>query len=234
MSESKKASGVLPRDAVQRSEAATPSAAGVPIASRKDVTLLRRLLDGDERAFTELVEHYHQGLLRLATLYVVDRPAAEEVVQETWLAVLQGLRSFEGKSTLKTWIFRILVNRAKTRGVREARLVPFSRLTAGEAEPAVGPEHFTTDGMWANPPQHWAEGSPEELLLRSEIAGLLEEAIAALPANQRAVITLRDVEGMESSEVCNVLELSETNQRVLLHRARAKMRRALEEYHREK
>jgi len=158
---------------------------------------------------------------------------AEEVAQETWLAVLNGIDRFEGRSTLKTWLFRILTNRAKTRGERESRSVPFSSIGDPD-EPAVDPDSFRPDGDqypggWKEFPTPW-EGDPEERLLAGEARALILDAIEQLPANQRAVITLRDIEGFDADDVCNVLELSDTNQRVLLHRARSKVRRALEQY----
>jgi RNA polymerase sigma-70 factor (ECF subfamily) len=195
--------------------------------------LVAALRAGDEAAFAALAREYHASLLRVAQIYVSSRAVAEEVVQETWLAVLQGLDRFEGRSTLKTWIFRILANRAKTRAVREGRTIPFSALHPDRVpEPAVEPERFRGSedprwpGHWASPPQAW----PEEKLLTAETRDKLAEAIDSLPATQRAVISLRDVEGWSAEEVCNALELSETNQRVLLHRARAKVRKALEGY----
>lgn len=199
-------------------------------ASAADAALVKRLLDGDEAAFNGLVEQYHGRLLRLATVFVSDRASAEEVVQDTWLAVLTGLGSFEGRSGLKTWIFSILTNRAKTRGVRDKRSVPFSALSSSEDEPAVHPSRFTPSGMWSAPPEQWDEDTPEQLLLRQETRAVVEQAIADLPESQRAVITLKDVEGLDSAEVCNILAISETNQRVLLHRARAKVRTVLEQY----
>lgn len=201
-------------------------------ASAEDAALVKRLLDGDEAAFSGLVEQYHGRLLRLAMLFVSDRASAEEVVQDTWLAVLTGLRSFEGRSGLKTWIFSILTNRAKTRGQRDKRSVPFSALRSRdrEDEPAVPSSRFNPDGSWSAPPERWDQDTPERLLLRHETRALVDRTIADLPAGQRAVITLRDVEGLGSVEVCNVLEISETNQRVLLHRARAKVRSVLEQY----
>lgn len=201
-------------------------------ATPEDIAMVKRLLAGDEAAFTDLVERYHGRLLRLALVFVSDRSSAEEVVQDTWLAVLTGLPSFEGRSGLKTWIFSILSNRAKTRGRRDKRSVPFSALTASAAddEPAVDPSRFKPGGWWSAPPERWDEDTPERLLVRQETRALIDEAIAALPAAQRAVITLRDVEGVDSAEVCNILEISDTNQRVLLHRARAKIRAALEQY----
>jgi RNA polymerase sigma-70 factor (ECF subfamily) len=200
----------------------------VPTAHDEDAPLLDALRAGDERAFATLVDKYGPSLLRLARLYVPSRAVAEEVVQETWLAVLTGVERFEGRSSLKTWLFRILTNKAKTRGQRESRILPFSSLAADGDEDgtAVPVERFARGGAWATPPQ----GVPEERLLASETRARVEEAIAALPPNQRAVITLRDVEGLSAEEACNVLGLTETNQRVLLHRARAKVRAALERY----
>jgi len=201
-------------------------------ASAEDAALVRRLLDGDEAAFSGLVDQYHGRLLRLAQVFVSDRASAEEVVQDTWLAVLTGLRSFEGRSGLKTWIFSILSNRAKTRGVRDKRSVPFSALSRPDLddESAVHPSRFTPNGSWSAPPERWDEDTPEQLLLQRETRELVDRTIADLPAAQRAVITLRDIEGLDSAEVCNVLEITETNQRVLLHRARAKVRTGLEQH----
>jgi len=197
-----------------------------------DAALVKRLLAGDEAAFNGLVEQYHGRLIRLALLFVSDRASAEEVVQDTWLAVLTGLRSFEGRSGLKTWIFSILTNRAKTRGQRDKRSVPFSALSNEHAQDdhAVSPSRFTPTGNWSAPPEQWDEDTPERLLLRHETRALIDHTIAGLPPGQRAVVTLRDVEGLDSTEACNILEISETNQRVLLHRARAKIRTALEQH----
>jgi RNA polymerase sigma-70 factor (ECF subfamily) len=175
-----------------------------------------------------LVDKYGPSMLRVAQLFVPSRSVAEDVVADTWLAVLTGLERFEERSSLKTWLFRILTNKAKTRGQREARSLPFSSFVGDgdEAETAVGVERFARDGHWSAPPR----GVPEDRLLAGEARGVIDSAIAALPPNQRAVITLRDVEGLSSDETCNVLGLSETNQRVLLHRARAKVRAAFERY----
>ena len=189
----------------------------------EELQLVEALRAGDERAFAELVRMYDAALLRVALMYVSSRSVAEEVVQETWLAVLNGIDRFEGRSSLKTWIFSILANRAKTRGERERRTQPFS--ARGDDEPAVEPERFDR-GHWSSPPTGW----PEERLLAHETQRVIEDAIDELPAAQRAVITLRDVQGWSAEEVRNALELTETNQRVLLHRARSKVRRALEEY----
>ncbi|MGH2785087.1 MAG: RNA polymerase sigma factor [Actinomycetota bacterium] len=197
-------------------------------------TLVEALRAGDEAAFMTLVERYGASMLRVARTFVPTQAVAEDVVQEAWLGVLRGLDRFEGRSSLKTWIFRILTNVAKTRGERESRSVPFSSLAGDEtADPAVEPSRFDpphgSQGMWAAPPASWEE-IPEDRLLAGETLTKVREAIAGLPPQQRTVITLRDVEGWTSDEVRNVLEISETNQRVLLHRARSKVRRALEEY----
>jgi RNA polymerase sigma-70 factor (ECF subfamily) len=199
--------------------------------------LIAALRAGDEQAFMTLVERYHRQLLRLARAFVPSQAVAEEVVQETWLAVLQGIGAFEGRSSLKTWIFRILTNRARRRGEREARVISFADLArqASEGdEPAVDPAEFLPPGSpdagwWASHPQSWA-GAPEQRLLASETRELIDRAIAGLNEAQRSVITLRDVEGWSSEEVCSLLMISEANQRVLLHRARAKVRSALAQY----
>ncbi len=204
--------------------------ADVPAAG--DLALVERLRARDERAFSELIDRYHGPLLRLALVFTPNRAVAEEVVQETWVGVLDGLATFEGRSTLKTWIFRILTNRAKTRGERESRTVSFSGLAdpSGEYEPAVDPARFQSNGMWRLPPGRWEDDTSDKILIRKQALRRLEEEIAALPANQRVVVTLRDIDGLDSNEVCSVLGISETNQRVLLHRARSKLRAVLEEY----
>jgi len=208
----------------------------VPRATPKDLELVRALRAGDETAFMRLVERLQPQMLRLARMYVSTIAVAEEVVQEAWVGVLKGLDGFEGRSSLRTWILRILVNTAKTRGQREARSLPFSSLWSPEADadPAVDPDRFLPRGdewagHWADAPASW-DGVPEDRLLSREALARIGEAIEALPANQREVIRMRDVLGWSSAEVCNALEVSETNQRVLLHRARAKVRRALESY----
>jgi RNA polymerase sigma-70 factor (ECF subfamily) len=185
--------------------------------------LVAALRAGDERAFMDLVEQHTPGMRRFALTFVHSPSVADEVVQEAWLGVLRGLDRFEGRSSLKTWIYRIVANVARTRAVREARSVPFSAF-ATDDEPSVDPERFLADGAWASPPEPW------RAVLDSEARAAVDEAIAALPDRQRQVIELRDVEGWSSDEVRNVLELSETNQRVLLHRARSKVRAALESY----
>jgi RNA polymerase sigma-70 factor, ECF subfamily len=206
-------------------------------ASQQDLALVAALRAGDETAFMMLVERYQPSMVRIARMYVSSLAVAEEVVQETWLGVLTGLDRFEGRSSLRTWIFRILVNTAKTRGQRESRSVPFSSLWEPDPrdEASVEPDRFLPQahprfpGHWAEPPSGW-ESVPEDRLLSQETLSRVAEAIEALPATQREVITMRDVLGWPSSDVCNALDISETNQRVLLHRARAKVRRALESY----
>ena len=206
------------------------------VAAPDDARLYRALRAGDEGAFIALVERYHAPLLRLAMTYVRDRSVAEEVVQETWLGVLRGLERFERRSLVKTWIFRILTNTAKTRAVRERRSVPFSSLTSGTDDgPSVEPERFLAathpvwPGHWASPPRSW-DDIPERHLESKEVREVIEAAIAALPPVQGQVISLRDIEGWSSEEVCELLELSAANQRVLLHRARSKVRAALERF----
>jgi RNA polymerase sigma-70 factor, ECF subfamily len=199
-----------------------------------DAQLVAALRAGDEEAFRALVRDWHSSLLRVAQIFVPTRALGEEVVQDTWLRVLGALDRFEGRSSLKTWVFRILVNTAKTRAQREGRVIPFSSLhdPSRVPEAAVEPERFLPDGHerfpggWSAPPRPL----PEENLIAAETRREIATAIDALPANQRAVISLRDVEGWSSDEVRNALDISEVNQRVLLHRARAKVRRALEDY----
>jgi RNA polymerase sigma-70 factor, ECF subfamily len=189
--------------------------------------LLVRLRSGDERAFVGLVERYHDPMLRLAVSFVPSRAVAEEVVQDTWLAVLRGLDTFEGRSTIRTWLFRILVNQARKTGTREHRSVPVA-----DPEPAVDPARFDASGSWADPPEHWieaAEGREEAGKLADRVRAWMDE----LPARQREVVILRDVEEMSSEEVCAVLAISEGNQRVLLHRGRSRLRQLVEDEFRE-
>ena len=202
--------------------------------SHEDARLVEGLRAGDEAAFATLMRTYGAGMLRVARMSVSSRSVAEEVVQEAWLGVLKGIDRFEGRSSLKTWLFRIVANTAKTRGVREARSVPFSSLGDGEDDASVAAERFLGDGErfpghWAVPPASWA-GVPEARLLATETMDVIRREIERLPPTQRAVLELRDVEGLSADEVCNALDLTETNGRVLLHRARAKVRAALEEY----
>jgi RNA polymerase sigma-70 factor, ECF subfamily len=188
-----------------------------------DERLLGRLCEGDEQAFVTLVERYRDSMLRIAAGYVPGLAVAEEVVQETWLAVLRGAGRFEGRSSVRTWLFRILVNRAMSAGVRERRSVPVSDV----AEASVDPARFDAAGNWSAPPAHWLE-ELEDRLMAEKMAAAVLDAISDLPARQREVVTLRDVEGLRSDEVCSVLEITEANQRVLLHRGRSRLRQVLE------
>lgn len=194
--------------------------------SPEDASLVEGLRAGDEAAFRALMREYGGAMLRVAQMYVSSRAVAEDVVQDAWIGVLRGIGRFEGRSSLKTWLFRIVANTAKTRGVREARSIPFTSL-GDDSEGGVDPDRFLGSGERF--PGHWAV-PPEGRVLAAEAMGVIERAIDALPPAQRAVITLRDIQGLSSEEVRNALDLTETNQRVLLHRARSKVRSALEEY----
>jgi RNA polymerase sigma-70 factor, ECF subfamily len=196
--------------------------------------LIESLKAGDERAFARLLDEYSSALFRVAMAHVGTRSVAEEVVQETWLGVINGIDRFQGRSSLKTWIFRILTNTANTRGQRERRIVPFSALGPADDKPSVDADRFFPPDH-ARYPDHWALGptaweTPEEGLLSAETRELILRAIEALPEAQRAVVTLRDVQGWSPEEVCDALQLSDGNQRVLLHRARTKVRAVLESY----
>jgi RNA polymerase sigma-70 factor, ECF subfamily len=188
----------------------------------EDEQLLARLRAGDEEAFVALVGRYHDSMLRLARTYVSSRAVAEEVVQDTWLGVVRGIDRFAGRSSLRTWLLRILVNRARSTGTSERRSV-----AVGDVEPAVDPARFDAAGAWAAPPGHWVE-DVDDRVSASQLGDVLREALAELPVRQLAVVTLRDIEGLRSDEVCEVLEISEGNQRVLLHRGRSHLRAALE------
>jgi RNA polymerase sigma-70 factor, ECF subfamily len=202
-----------------------------------DAELVRALRAGDEEAFMAVVRRYNGLMLRVALGYVRTQAVAEEVVQETWCAVLAGIDRFEGRASLKTWIMRILANRAKTRGQREARCVPFSSLGGPEEDdgPAVDADRFLPadhpryPGGWSAAPGAWSH-VPDERLLAGEVRECIRAAVAELPARQQAVIALRDIEGWSPEEVCDLLDLSEGNQRVLLHRARSHVRTELERY----
>jgi RNA polymerase sigma-70 factor, ECF subfamily len=205
--------------------------------AREPELIVAALRRGDADAFAALVDRHSAAMIRVAMAYVPSRAAAEEVVQETWIAVMRGIDRFEGRSTLKTWIFRILTNVAMRSGARERRSVPFSALAAAEdaGGPSVDPDRFLPadhaqwPGHWAVAPAHWP--APEEGLLAGETREVVAAAIAALPDAQRTVIALRDVEGWSSDEVCEALEISAGNQRILLHRARGRVRDALERYY---
>jgi RNA polymerase sigma-70 factor (ECF subfamily) len=200
------------------------------LAAADDATLLARLKAGDEVAFNLLVRRYRPTMLRVARSYVSTDAVAEEVVQEAWLGFLKGLGAFEQRSSVKTWLFRILVNRAMTRGQREARAIPFSSLADPSEDdgPTVSAERFARDGAWATPPRPFE--LPETRLELLELRGELRDALAGLPVRQRLVVTLHDVEGLTTEEVAEVLELTANNVRVLLHRGRARLQAALAGY----
>jgi RNA polymerase sigma-70 factor, ECF subfamily len=187
-----------------------------------DADLVARVRAGDEQAFVELVGRYNSTLMRLARSYVASAAVAEEVAQDTWLAVLRGLAGFAERSSFRTWLLRILINRARTTGVREHRTTPIA-----DAGPAVDSARFDSSGAWASPPQHWVEESDDRLSAAS-LAAPISGALDSLPQSQRAVVLLRDVSGLSSGEVCAILEISEANQRVLLHRGRSRLRQAIE------
>jgi RNA polymerase sigma-70 factor, ECF subfamily len=187
-----------------------------------DMDLLQCLRAGDEQAFVVLVRRYHDPMIRLASSFVPSRAVAEEVVQDTWMGVLRGIGGFEGRSSFRTWLFRILVNRARTAGARERRSIAI-----GDAGPAVDQSRFDAAGAWVAPPEQWIEDI-DDRLRAGKMAHRIRSAIEELPSRQREVVTLRDVEGLSSDEVCHVLEITDGNQRVLLHRGRSRVRQALE------
>ena len=188
-----------------------------------DADLVARLREGDEKAFATLVERYHPSLLRLAETMVPSRAVAEEVVQETWLGVVRGISRFEGRSSLRTWLFHILVNRARSTGVREKRQPP----RYAEWVPAVEPSRFGRDGAWIDPPTPWPE-DVDDRLAAEVLAERVRARLSELPDLQRQVVTLRDVDGVSAPEVCQVLGITDANQRVLLHRGRSRIRSMLE------
>jgi RNA polymerase sigma-70 factor, ECF subfamily len=193
-----------------------------PASDRPDSELLARLRVGEEQAFVELVGRYHASLLRLAGTYVNSRELAEEVAQDTWLGVLRGLHGFAERSTFKTWLLSILVNCARSTGVREHRSVAI-----GAPGSAVDGSRFDSSGNWSSPPQHWVEDSDDRLFAET-LSAPLRAALEELPVHQRQVVLLRDVEGLSGPEACELLEISEANQRVLLHRGRSSLRQAIE------
>ena len=205
---------------------------GPQLRETREVELLARLRAGDEQAFERLVDDHYRAMLSLALSFVRTRAVAEEVVQEAWVGVLKGLDRFEGRSSLRTWILRIVANIAKTRGVREARSVPFASLASADDDAAVDPDRFRgpTDGFpghWWAYPSNW-RALPEQTLHNQETLEAVKHAIEQLPPAQRAVITMRDVVGCTPDEVCAALDVSDGNQRLLLHRARSRVRAALE------
>jgi RNA polymerase sigma-70 factor, ECF subfamily len=225
---------MYPLEGARPEPAESADAAAAEAAAAEERRLVEGLRRGDEAVYAELLRRWHPAMLRVARMYVRDRATAEEVVQETWLAVLQGIDRFEERSSLKTWVFRILTNRAKTRGGREARSVPFSALAGVDTdEPAVPADRFLssddprTPGAWATPPRSLAR-LPVERLETRETLDCIRTAIAELPEAQRIVIALRDIDGWSAAEVREALEITDANQRVLLHRARSKVRMACE------
>ncbi len=191
-------------------------------AGDEDAVLLERLRAGEEDAFLELVGRHQAAMLRLARTFVSSGAVAEEVVQDTWLGVLRGIDRFAGRSSIKTWLLAILVNRARSTGASEGRSVAI-----GDAGPAVDSARFDAGGAWMSPPRHWVEESHDRLSAAG-VSGLIRAALEELPARQRQVVVLRDVEGLSSEEVCEALTISEGNQRVLLHRGRSRLRERLE------
>jgi RNA polymerase sigma-70 factor, ECF subfamily len=214
--------GVDPVGLVKHVRKSTGDLLGGPPTSTGDRELLERLRAGDEEAFVALVGRHNRALFCVARSFVPTSAIAEEVVQDTWMAVVRGLSKFEGRSSIKTWLVRITINRARSTGRRESRVLPLSR-----SEAAVDPNRFDKSGQWMTPPEYFVEDTEDRL-----IAGLLSERIRSslenLPEIQRQVVTLRDVEGLDSKEVCKLLEITEVNQRVLLHRGRSRLRQDLE------
>jgi len=199
-----------------------------------DAVLVKAIAARDPDAFSYLLDRYHASLVRLARQYVPSRAVADEVVQETWLAVIQGIDRFEHRSSLRTWLFRILVNIARSHGVKESRSIPFATTELLDQEPAVDPHRFRRfalrdRGTWKQPPRQWSD--PEQRALDAETLTTIDLAVEQLPPAQREVLTMRDLLGWSAVEVCDALEVSDANQRVLLHRARSKVRTALERHY---
>ena len=205
-------------------------------AASGEVAFLARLRQGDQGAFDELVTRHHSALIRMAMGYVADREVAEEVVQDTWIAVIEGLDRFESRSSLRTWIFGIMIHKAKDRGVREKRHMTFSSFEAvdDDNDETIDPSRFHQSGEWvghwAFPPQPWDDQTPEKLLASQQAVNAMNKAIEALPRTLKDVLILRDVEGVDGKEVCNLLNITETNLYVRLHRARERVRQAVETY----
>jgi RNA polymerase sigma-70 factor, ECF subfamily len=187
-----------------------------------DEELLARIRSGEEQAFVALVTRHHASMVRLARSFVPSLTVAEDVAQDAWVGVLRGIEKFEGRSSFKTWLMHIVVNRARTTGLREHRSIPI-----GDPVGAVDQGRFDRGGQWASPPEHWVERI-DDRIQADQMVGTIRLALDDLPPNQRAIVTLRDIEGLGSKEVCEMLEISEGNQRVLLHRARSSLRQSLE------
>lgn len=199
------------------------------LAIFRDRDLVQRLLDGDEVAYAQLIDLYHGPLLGLARSLVGNQATAEEVVQDTWIAVMQGLHRFEGRASLKTWIFRILTYQARKRARRDARMISWTDMFQPDEGPLVDPSRFLQNGHWAKPPQAWP-GTPEDKVIQDDVLRCVQEGLEDMPEGQRAVVTLRDVQGWSAREVCDALGISSGNQRVLLHRARTRLRERIERH----
>lgn len=232
------ADAIIHGQSVGHNPSVNPKPQAVKPSSRTRVEdqLIARLKQGDEGAFVELVNQHHSMLIRMAMGYVADREVAEEVVQDTWMAVIEGLNRFGGRSSLRTWTCGILIHKAKDRGVRERRHTTFSKLESydDETEEAVDPSRFQQSGEWAGhwaiPPQPWNDQTPEKLLASRQAVHAMQRAIETLPPTLKEVLTLRDVEGVDAKEVCKLLKITETNLYVRLHRARERVRAAVEAY----
>jgi RNA polymerase sigma-70 factor, ECF subfamily len=194
-----------------------------PLVTEEELLLLTRLRAGEEQAFITLVSRHHDAMLRLARTFVHSHALAEEIVQDTWIGVLNGIDRFEGRSKLRTWLLAILVNRARTTGAREARSIP-----TADPTPAVDPSRFDSSGAWSAPPAQWVE-DVEDRVGAEALRGVIRGALEQMPPRQRAVVMLRDVDGLASGEVCQVLDLTPANERVLLHRGRSRLRQVLED-----
>jgi RNA polymerase sigma-70 factor, ECF subfamily len=207
----------------------------MPSAEFDDPAFLAQLRQGDQAAFRRLIRRYHGSLVSVATAIIGSRAQAEEVVQDAWLAVFSGIGRFEGRSSLTTWLFRIVLNRARTRISRESRMVGLPSILDGSQPGAAGGQRavdaseFKPDGHWIDAPRLWDELSPERVVSGRQLWDHVQTVIDALPAGQRAVITLRDMEGLEAEETCALLGISAENQRVLLHRARGRIRKAVDQ-----
>lgn len=209
-----------------RSRHARPS---IPAGAQEDDSLVARLRAGDEAAFNTLVDRHHGALVRVAMNYVADFSVAEEVVQEAWLAVVEGIGEFEGRASFKSWLFSIVIHKAKDRGVREKRYVSMTQSEAEDAEePAIDPSRFRASGEWGLPPQQWDELTPERLVSSSQQLTVLQRAIADLPATLREALVMRDLEEMDCKDICALLKITESNLYVRLHRARERVRAVLE------
>ena len=215
---------------------ASPTVSAGPSLRQEEQLLIARLRNGDAGAFDELVHKHHGALIRMALGHVADREVAEEVVQDTWIAVIEGLARFEGRSSLRTWICGILIHKAKDRGVREKRHTTFTDFESkdDEQDEAVDPSRFQQSGEWAGhwafPPQPWDDQTPEKLLASQQAVNAMNQAIDSLPQTLKDALIIRDIEGIDVKEACELLKITDTNLYVRLHRARERVRRAVEVY----